>query len=118
MFLLGDFLIKGTSLRATAPIPSEFRICSISLPKFFLFGLKPIFLASLLITSPETKIGIFIPLATWEARLLPAPGIPTITKTLFSFRVCGIGPVGATGLGQGYSLCRQFVLSLVIRLRP
>ena len=42
-----------------------------------------LFRASALMMSPETKTGMRCAFITLEARLLPAPGIPTMTSTVF-----------------------------------
>src|SRR6267143_7254149 len=75
----------GANRLATAPIPSFSRIFSINLPRFFLLGDKFRRFASALIISPDTNNGTPRFAATLDARLLPAPGIPTITMTVFDF---------------------------------
>src|SRR5712691_5880943 len=77
--------MSGANRLATAPIPSSSLIFSINLPRFFLLGDKFLRLASALIISPETNTGTLRFAATLDARLLPAPGIPTITITVFDF---------------------------------
>src|SRR5215469_7692797 len=71
------------SLLATAPIPSSLRSLSISSPRFLRVNLRPSLRASARTMSPDTKTGIFWALITLDARLLPAPGIPTMTITVF-----------------------------------
>src|SRR3989475_12198661 len=75
--------MSGANRLATAPIPSSSLILSISLPRFVLLGDNFRRFASALMISPETKTGIRRFAATLEDRLLPAPGIPTITMTVF-----------------------------------
>src|SRR5207244_3558878 len=80
---------SGTSLFATAPMPSFLRISSMSCPRFLRVNFSLLFRASALMISPETKTGIPWAFITLEARLFPAPGIPTITITVFlSFPDC------------------------------
>src|SRR5712692_7831169 len=83
--LLSILSMSGANRLATAPIPSSSLIFSINLPRFFLLGDKFLRFASALIISPETKTGTPRSSATLDARLLPAPGIPTITITVFGF---------------------------------
>src|SRR5216117_2236552 len=54
-----------------------------SSPRFLRVNFNFLFRASALMISPETKTGIPRAFITLEARLLPAPGIPTITSTVF-----------------------------------
>src|SRR5438067_12295675 len=54
-----------------------------SSPRFLRVNFNFLFRASALMISPETKTGIPGAFITLEARLLPAPGIPTITSTVF-----------------------------------
>src|SRR6266496_136258 len=77
--------MRGANRLATAPIPSSSLILSIILPMFFLLGDKFLRFASALIISPDTNTGTPRFAATLDARLLPAPGIPTITITVFDF---------------------------------
>src|SRR5881296_2114293 len=77
--------MSGTNRLATAPIPSSSLIFSIILAMFFLVGDKFRRFTSALIISPDTNTGIPRFAATLEAKLLPAPGIPTITMTVFDF---------------------------------
>src|SRR5437879_5602476 len=77
--------MSGASLLATAPIPSSSLIFSINLPRFSLLGDNFFLFASALMISPETNTGTPRFAATLDARLLPAPGIPTTTMTVFDF---------------------------------
>src|SRR5213083_1123052 len=54
-----------------------------SSPRFLRVNFNFLFRASALMISPETKTGIPRAFITLEARLFPAPGIPTITITVF-----------------------------------
>src|SRR6267378_676999 len=77
--------MSGDKRLATAPIPSSFLIFSINLPRFSLLGDRFFRFASALIISPDTNTGTPRFAATLDARLLPAPGIPTTTITVFGF---------------------------------
>src|SRR2546422_2207838 len=77
--------MSGASRLATAPIPSSSLIFSINLPRFSLLADNFFRFASALIISPETNTGPPRFAATLDARLLPAPGIPTTTITVFCF---------------------------------
>src|SRR6266705_942859 len=77
--------MSGANRLATAPIPSSSLIFSINLPRFFLVGDNFFRFASALIISPDTNTGSPRFAATLDARLLPAPGIPTTTMTVFDF---------------------------------
>src|SRR5947199_10493391 len=83
--------MSGANRLATAPIPSSSLIFSIILPMFALLGVKFRRFASALIMSPDTNTGTPRFAATLDARLLPAPGIPTITMTVFDFAL-SMGP--------------------------
>src|SRR5205823_10243914 len=72
-------------------MPSFLRISSMSCPRFLRVNFSLLFRASALMISPETKTGIPRAFITLEARLFPAPGIPTITITVF------LGPAHCKG---------------------
>src|SRR6266568_3892390 len=84
-WVLSILSMSGANRLATAPIPSSSLIFSINLPRFFLVGDNFFRFASALIISPDTNTGSPRFAATLDARLLPAPGIPTTTMTVFDF---------------------------------
>src|SRR5207249_4194210 len=84
--LLRSFFVSSFSTTRSAMAMSfPTLIFSIILPMFFLLGDKFRRFASALIIFPDTNTGTPRFAATLDAKLLPAPGIPTITMTVFDF---------------------------------